>query len=171
MVFRGGGLDPVFAGLKTLVADKKCDFGKKKRRGRRQEGIFGRQQFRVAARPKLLPLRLTSQPDRKNKCKSSFLSGVLPFWRLSICTSAFPKSARRCSRHYYLVVGPCPRGRLYSSMMTNLLQASSTDGHAWRMRDVLRRLCGNLPFYFQHSRIHHFALYQLRVAAMTGAMF
>ena len=115
--------------------------------------------------------RLTSQSDRKNKCKSSFLSGVLPFWRLSICTSAFPKSARRCSRHYYLVVGPCPRGRLYSSMMTNLLQASSTDGHAWRMRDVLRRPCGNLPFYFQHSRIHHFALYPLRVAAMTGAMF
>jgi len=114
--------------------------------------------------------RLTSQPDRKNKCKSSFLSGVLPFWRLSICTSAFPKSARRCSRHYYLVVGPCPRGRLYSSMMTNLLQASSTDGHAWRMRDVLRRPCGKLPFYFQHSRIHHFALYPLRVAAMTGAM-
>jgi hypothetical protein len=26
------------------------------------------------------------------------------------------------------------------------------------------------PFYFQHSRIHHFALYPLRVAAMTGAM-
>ena len=45
----------------------------------------------------------------------------------------------RGSRHYYLVVGPCPRGRLYSSMMTYLLQASSTDGHAWRMRDVLRR--------------------------------
>ena len=55
-------------------------------------------------------------------------------------------------------------------MMTNLSQASSTDGHAWRMRDVLRRPCGNLPFYFQHSRIHHFALYPLRVAAMTGAM-
>ena len=50
----------------------------KKRRGRRQEGIFGRQQFRVAARPKLLPL-VAGQKRRIGKKMVIIHLGVVLF--------------------------------------------------------------------------------------------